>query len=154
MGASRCWRPAALTTPVPGACCFRLQPWISMEPRSRNGLECLKAACPPSSRISRTSGLIRLTSWVDPDVLACGCIAVKGDLLLETLRSHVPVRIGAEAAVLADEHLAGFLVALEGPLEPVRGDIGELAAAGMKDRRGVAGVVPGAIKRGQVVNLV
>ena len=76
------------------------------------------------------------------------------DRLLDPLRSHVPVRIGAEAAVLAHEHLAGLLVALEGPTEPVRGDIGELATAGMKDSRGVAGVVPGAVKRGHLVNLV
>src|SRR6478735_6494331 len=55
--------------------------------------------------------------------------------LLDPFRFHVPVRIRAQAAVFAGEHLAGFLVAFERPHEPVRGDIGELAAAGMKDGR-------------------
>src|SRR5207237_1032988 len=73
---------------------------------------------------------------------------------LDPFRSHVPVRIRAEAAVLADEHRAGFLVAFERPAEPVRRDIGELAAAGMKDGRGVAGVVAGAVERRHVVDHV
>src|SRR6516164_327074 len=69
-------------------------------------------------------------------------------------RSHVPVRIRAEAAVRADEHPAGFLVAFEGPQEQVRRDIGELAAARMKDGRSVAGIVPGAVDRWYVVDHV
>jgi hypothetical protein len=66
MAASRCWRPAAPTMPVPGACCFRQHQWISMEPPWHSGSGCLKIACLPSFRISRTSARIRLGSWADP----------------------------------------------------------------------------------------
>ncbi len=74
--------------------------------------------------------------------------------LFDPFRSHVPVRIRAEAAVLAGEHRAGFLVAFERPPEPVRCNIGELAAARMKDGRSVAGVVPGAVESRHMVDHV
>src|SRR5580658_9134725 len=73
-------------------------------------------------------------------------------LFVDPFRLHIPVRIRAKTAVPADEHLAGFLVAFERPQEPVRRDVGELAAAGMKVRRAVAAVVPRAIERRHVVD--
>ena len=60
--------------------------------------------------------------------------------LLQPLRRRVPVRVRAEAAVLAHEHLRGLLVALELPSQPVRGDVRELAAARMIDGRRVPGL--------------
>src|SRR5581483_6115976 len=62
--------------------------------------------------------------------------------LFDPFRLHVPVRICAEIAILPHEHLPGFLVPFERPQEPVGGDVGKLAAARMKYRRGMAGVVP------------
>jgi len=73
-------------------------------------------------------------------------------LFVNPFRLHIPVRIRAETAVLAGEHLSGFLVAFERPQEPVRGDVGKLAAAGMKVRRAVSGVVPRAVESRHVVD--
>lgn len=51
---------------------------------------------------------------------------------VDPFRPQIPVRILAKIAVPADEDRAGFLVAFERPQEPVRRDVGELAAAGIE----------------------
>src|SRR5271170_3738105 len=70
MGTSLSWFPAAAATPVPVASLSPPLRWINMEPPWRSGSECLKAACPPSSRTSETSGATTLVSWVDPPACA------------------------------------------------------------------------------------
>src|SRR4051812_7039678 len=45
---------------------------------------------------------------------------------LEPFRSHIPVRIRTEAAVLAHEHRRRFFVLLECPEKPVGRDVGVL----------------------------
>src|SRR5262245_66428786 len=68
--------------------------------------------------------------------------------LLEALRRHVPVRIRAKPAALADEHRAGLLVALELPGRPAPRDVRELATARVEKGRAVPGSVARAIERG------
>src|SRR6188472_2509704 len=68
--------------------------------------------------------------------------------LLEALRGHVPIRIRAKAAVLANEHRAGLLVALELPCRPAPRDVRELATARVEKSRAVPGSVAGAVERG------
>src|SRR6185312_15976715 len=78
--------------------------------------------------------------------------ARRNALFIDALRLYIPVRIGAETAVLAGEHLSRLLVAFERPQQPVRRHVGELAAAGMKVRRTVASVVARAIERRHVID--
>src|SRR4030095_11156156 len=73
---------------------------------------------------------------------------------LETLRFRHPVRVGAQLAVFAREHLAGFLVSLQLPQCPTRGNVSPLAAAGMIDGRRVTGVLPRAVERGLILDRV
>src|SRR5690349_19360591 len=68
--------------------------------------------------------------------------------LFEALRCDVPVRIRAEAAILADEHRAGLLVALELPCRPAPRDVRELAAARVEKGRAVPRSVARAVERG------
>src|SRR5688572_12072188 len=72
--------------------------------------------------------------------------------LLKSLCLSLPVLVGAEAAVLANEHLPGLRIVFQDEAKPARRDVRELAAAGMEVRREMAPVVPSAVEGGNVVD--
>src|SRR6185436_20889413 len=67
--------------------------------------------------------------------------------VLISLRANVPVAVGAELALVADEHRRRFLVVLELPEQPVRRDVRIFAAARMIHGGSVARAVAGAVER-------
>src|SRR5262245_32166520 len=73
---------------------------------------------------------------------------------LETFRFRHPIRVGAQLAVFSREHLRGSLVSLQLPARPTRSDVSPLAAAGMINGRRVAGALPRAVERRQILDCI